>query len=317
MIMKQVSSINRFGVVFCLVVFLQVVWGCQDKKKKIEYPVYPVDLDRVEQPALADVFSRIEVYPLETTEKSRLETIEWGIHHNRFIILDKPRGLCFCFGPEGKFRYVVDNKVKEKKNRAKMPDGSKPVSILSPLSYYYNNRWHFYLTFRNLVYTENKNGNKIPLFQWDFGKYNDKEGDLPAFPLHSRVLAATVQREWMEENCDFALSGSKQNDHYIYLLIERLYKERESAGTKQFAHLLWDKTSGTYKLFDRFAEGVELPKDSRMNDTCLLALVPYAERGRYIKPELLSQESAKRYQRMEPGDNPMIVRYYFRKSTED
>lgn len=121
----------------------------------------------------------------------------------------------------------------------------------------------------------------------------------------------------MRENCYFALSGGKQNDYLIYLLIECLYRERESPGDKQFAHLLWDKTSGTYRLFDRVAEGVELPKDTRMNDTCLLALVSYAERDRYVKPELLGEESAKRYRKMKPGDNPMIVRYYFRKNTEE
>lgn len=67
-----------------------------------------------------------------------------------------------------------------------MPDGSKPVSILSPLSYYYNNRWYFYRTFENLVYTQSKKGTEIPLFRWDFGKYNDEEGNLPAFPYTLR-----------------------------------------------------------------------------------------------------------------------------------
>ena len=308
---------NRIGVKICLCIFLVSVWGCRDKKAEREYPVYPVDLDRVEQPSVFDVFSRVEVYPLETTEKSRLESIEWGIHNNRFIILDKPRGLCFCFGPEGKFRYVVDNKVKKKKNEALMPDGSKPVSILSPLTYYYNNRWHYYLTFRNLVYTKNKQGDIVPLFRWDFGKYNDKEGDLPAFPMHSKVMAATVQRQWMEKECDFALSGGKQNDRYIYLLIERLFKKRELPGAEPFAHLLWDKSAGTYQLFDRFTEGVEFPKDTRMNDTCVVALVPYAERDKYIRAEWLSPEEAKRYRQMNPGDNPLIVRYYFKEGTKD
>ena len=313
--MKMSYSINSLSIKLCFCVLLLAAWGCREKK--INYPAYPVDLDRVEQPSVFDVFSRVEVYPLETTEKSQLETIEWGIHHNKFIILDKPRGLCFCFGPEGKFRYVVDNKVKEKKNQAKMPDGSKPVSILSPLSYYYNNRWYFYRTFENLVYTQSKKGTEIPLFRWDFGKYNDEEGNLPAFPVHSPVLAAKIQRQWMEENCNFALSEGKQNDRYIYLSIERLFKKRELPGTEQFTHLLWDKSSGSYQLFDRFAEGVELPKNTRMNDTCMLALVPYAERDRYIRPEWLGPEDAKRYQQMNPGDNPMIVRYYFREDAEN
>lgn len=313
--MKMSRSINSLSIKFCFCVILLAAWGCREKK--IHYPTYPVDLDRVEQPSVFDVFSRVEVYPLETTEKSQLETIEWGIHHNKFIILDKPRGLCFCFGPEGKFRYVVDNKIKEKKNQAKMPDGSKPVSILSPLSYYYNNRWYFYRTFENLVYTQSKKGAEIPLFRWDFGKYNDEEGDQPAFPVHSRVLAAKIQRQWMEENCNFALSEGKQNDRYIYLSIERLFKKRELPGTEQFTHLLWDKSSDSYQLFDRFAEGVELPKNTRMNDTCMLALVPYAERDRYVRTEWLGPEDAERYRQMKPEDNPMIVRYYFKKGTED
>lgn len=316
--MRILHLINRMGVKVCLCVLLATVSGCQDKKaKEIKYPVYAVDLDSVSQPSVFDVFSHIEVYPLETTDKSRLESIEWGIHNNRFIILDKPRGLCFCFGPEGKFRYVVDNKVKEKKNESRMPDGSKPVSILTPLSYYYNNHWHYYLTFRNLVYTKNKKGVQIPLFAWDFGKYNDKEGDFPAFPVHSKVWAASIQRQWMKKSCDFALSEGKQNNRYIYSLLEQLFKERELPGTKQFVHLFWDKSVNTYQLFDRFAEGVELPEKTRMNDTCMVALVPYAERDRYIKTEWLSKEGVKRYQQMKPEDNPLIVRYYFKESVKD
>lgn len=317
-VIMNVSHIaNNLSIRLCFLVLFLSAGGCQEKKKEVSYPVYSVDLDRVEQPSVFDVFSHVEVYPLETTEKSRLESIEWGIHNDRFIILDKPRGLCFCFGTDGKFRYVVDNKVKKKKNEAKMPDGSKPVSILSPLSYYYNNRWHYYLTFRNLVYTKNKKGAHIPLFRWDFGKYNDKEGDLPAFPSHSRVWAATIQRLWMEENCDFALSEGKQNDQYIYLRIERLFKERELLDTEQFVHLFWNKSTGTYQLFDRFAGGGELPKITRMNDTCMLALIPYAECGRYIRTEWLAPEDAARFRQMKPGDNPLIVKYYFKKTAED
>lgn len=304
--MKKSHVIYWKNLSLCCSILLLLAWGCRNKEKEeIKYPVYPVDLERVEQPAIFDVFSRIEVYPLETTEKSQLESIEWGIHDNRFIILDKPRGLCFCFGPEGKFRYVVDNKVKKPKSNLR--------SILSPLSYYYNNQWYYYLTFRNLVYTKNKKGNDIPLFGWDFGIHNDKEGDLPAFPLSSKTWAASIQRQWMEKECDFALSEGKQNDHYIYLMIERLFKKRELPGSDQFVHLLWNKPKETYQLFDRFAGGVEFPKETRMNDTCMLALVPYAERDKYIKVEWLGQEDVRRYQQMKPGDNPLIVRYYFKK----
>lgn len=70
--------------------------------------------------------------------------------------------------------------------------------------------------------------------------------------------------------------------------------------------------------FDRaVAGGGELPKITRMNDTCMLALIPYAECGRYIRTEWLAPEDAVRFRQMKPGDNPLIVKYYFKKNAED
>lgn len=299
--------------VFVFFLIVIVLLGCRDDKPKENYPVYKVDLDSLDEVSVFDLFSRIEVVPLETSEKSRTTSTDWGIHNNRFIILDKEKGLCFCFGPEGKFRYVVDNKARKKKKSQLMPDGSEPVNILKPMTYYYDFRWYYYLPFRNVVYTMNKKGDKKTLYGWDFGAYNDKEEDSSVPSSSSKVLSATIQREWMEKNCDFALSGAKQNDQYIYMIVERLFRERELPRKNAVSHLFWHKPSGTYKLFDRFTEGVDLHKVTRMNDTCMVALVSYGERDRFVRKEWLDEKNLKRYEKMKEDDNALIIRYYFRR----
>lgn len=300
---------------FLFIIIIGVL-GCQGKIKENSLsgnkgvPVYSVDLDRLDSVSVFDLFSKIDVIPLETTEKSRIATAEFGIHNNRYLILDKAQGLCFCFGTDGKFRYVVDNKAKVSKKL--LPDGSKPVNIKNSLSYYYDFQWYHYLTYRNSVYTKNKEGDRTIRYHWDFGKYNnkDKEPDV----LESSIIRIAIgQKEWMQENVAFALSEAKQNDEYIYTLVERIFLRPGIYDKGQFVHLFWHKPSGSYQFFTRFTEGVDLSRATRMNDTCMMALVSYAERDNFVKPELLDAKNLQRYKQMQPDDNPMIVRYYFRK----
>lgn len=299
------------ALVFFLIV--AIFLGCRDDKPRENYPVYKVDLDSLDEVSVFDLFSRVEVVPLETSERSRTTSTDWGIHNNRFLILDKEKSLCFCFGSEGKFRYVVDNKARKMKKAQLMPDGSEPVNILKPMAYFYDFRWYYYLPFQNVVYTLNKEGDKKTLYCWDFGMHGDKEWDSPVPSSPSKVLSATIQREWMEKNCDFALSGAKQNDQYIYMVVERLFRKRGLHGKESFAHLFWHKSSGTYKLFDHFAEGVGLHKVTRMNDTCMVALVSYGERDHFVRKEWLDEKNLKRFEEMKEGDNALIIRYHFKR----
>ena len=53
------------GVWMWVVVLL---WGCQNKVKKSNLEMIPVDMDRAREVGVSDVFSEIELVPLETSD---------------------------------------------------------------------------------------------------------------------------------------------------------------------------------------------------------------------------------------------------------
>lgn len=300
----------------CLLGVIVVLAGCLGKPKEVaveekSVPTYQVDLESLDRVSVFDLFSKIEVIPLETVLKSELASAELGVHGNRFVILDKRQGLCFGFGLDGKFKYVTENKARIPKNL--LPDGSVPVDVSKPFTYYYGLQWHFYLTYRPEVYTQDKDGNKTVCYRWDFGKHNAVKSPLPDYPKNPKTNLAMLQKDWMQDNVSFALSEAKQNETYIYTLVDRLFARSDIFDKNGITHLFWDKSLGCSFLFDRFTEGVELSPVTRMNDTCLMALVWYKERDRYVKPELLDAANLQRFNQVKPDDNPMILRYHFKR----
>lgn len=301
----------------CLFLFLAVLAGCVGKSKEVatgegSVPVYKVDLERLDSVSVFDLFSKIEVIPLETSLKSELASAEFGVHGNRFVILDRRQGLCFGFALDGKFKYVTENKAKVSKDI--LPDGSMPVYVSNPLSYYRNFQWHYYLTYRNRVYTMDKDGNETTCFRWDFGKHNGEKSPMPDFFHMSRKRDVVLaQKDWMQDHVSFALSEMKENDTYIYVLVDRVFSRPDVFDKSQLTHLFWNKPAGKYVFFSRFTEGVELSPVTRMNDTCMMALVWYKERDRYVTPGLLDAANLERFRQVKPDDNPMILRYHFKR----
>ena len=93
------------GVWMWVVVLL---WGCQNKVKKSNLEMIPVDMDRAREVGVSDVFSEIELVPLETSENNLMGSVYPMVYRNRYFMRhNQPEGVS-CFDSSGHFLYRID-----------------------------------------------------------------------------------------------------------------------------------------------------------------------------------------------------------------
>ena len=92
------------GVWMWVVVLL---WGCQNKVKKSNLEMIPVDMDRAREVGVSDVFSEIELVPLETSENNLMGSVFPMVYRNRYFMRhNQPEGVS-CFNSSGHFLYRI------------------------------------------------------------------------------------------------------------------------------------------------------------------------------------------------------------------
>lgn len=310
-IFNAVSVMVRTKLVFLCMLVLA---GCKEKTVPVTqktYPVYQVNLDSLSKISIRDLFSGIQLIPLQKKKGYKINAPQFGLYQGNYYLWDDEQKSMFCFGPTGKFKYVTKNDKLKSINRNSIGPRSKRLSIMDQLGYRYNKQWYLYQTFRTEVYHLNKEGAKTTAYRWDFGKYNDKDTVIK-FDVKPLYELAVEQQKWLHENSAFALSEAKENQRYIYAMVERIYKRKDISDFSQFVHLFYEKSPRDYKLFSQFDEGTYLPSEMRMNDTCMMALVDYSGREWFVCRELLDDNSLKVYKQMKKGDYPLVVKYIFK-----
>ena len=85
-------------------VFLTVILFACRREQVVDYPVLSVDITRLNTPSVFDIFEKIEIIPLETTDNSLLGNI-FGIvfYNSHYYITDMKGESLFCFDEHGKF----------------------------------------------------------------------------------------------------------------------------------------------------------------------------------------------------------------------
>ncbi len=285
---------------------LLACWACSEPAEK--YPVYRVDFDRPDTVMPADLFAKVEVIPLETNDKSHFVSGELGRKDDRYYILDRQQQLFFCFDTTGKFKYVLDNKPKNKGKKKH----SQARSILTPYSYYYQGKWYYYLTFRNIVYNKDGKGNQFIAYRWDFGQYNDDDHTRLNFPPLPIQVLVEIQKAWMKANSAFALTNARQSDKYIYTLVERIAGDSILPEDLHFYHLLCYKPEKRCYYFNAFANGIPLSTQLRLENQYILTMVSFAEKEKYLKLDLLDEESRRMLVQWKETDNPVILKWWFK-----
>lgn len=298
-----------------LVVCVLLLAGCREKKAPLAeavFPVYKVDLDKVDSVNMRDIFSAVELISLQKKAGYTITSPQLGLYKGNYYLWDDTEKRMFCFGPSGNFKYVTKEDGLKSINRNSASHRSRRVSIMDQLGYRYQKKWYLYQTFRTEVYHLDKSGEKTTAYRWDFGKYNDKD-TVVRFEKKPLDELVEEQQQWLHENSAFALNEAKENERYVYVSVERIYKREHRWDFGQVVHLFYDKKRGDYKLFEHFENGMYLPAEMRMDDTCMTALVTYDTRHWFLDRELLDKAGKKVYDGMKKDDYPLVVKYVFKK----
>jgi len=85
------------------IILIATLFACRHEKE-VDYPVLSVDITRLNTPSVFDIFEKVEIIPLETTDNSLLGNI-FGIafYNNHYYITDLKGESLFCFDEHGKF----------------------------------------------------------------------------------------------------------------------------------------------------------------------------------------------------------------------
>ncbi len=293
--------------IFFILLFVAVFSSCKEGTKKTGYPVYKVNLDQADQILPSDLFTRVSAIPLETTAKSHFILGELGVKGERYYILDRNQQLFLCFDQNGKFKYALNNKLKNK---------DQLKSILNPEAYYYQKKWFYYLMFRNEVYTRDKEGKKHTAYRWDFGPYNDDKETILRFPPLSPQIVAQIQQAWLKANCDFKLSDARQSQNYIYTRLERIFHDSLQATQPTLYHLICHKPTGKCYYFNQFSDGISFTQSVRLEEDCILMLLPWWEKEKFENLAILDAESRQVIQKMKDTDNPILLKWHLKVTNE-
>ena len=99
--------------VLCLFL-IGIIMACNKSKVgEFDYPVLSVDLTQTNPPSVFDIFAKIEIIPLETTDSSLIGgtgDILVSIYNNQYYIYDDRTESLYCFDEHGKFVRKIGNK---------------------------------------------------------------------------------------------------------------------------------------------------------------------------------------------------------------
>jgi hypothetical protein len=366
-----------------------ILYSCNPVKKVNENAIIIADIDKQDRVSIFDLFEKIEVVPLETTDSSLIKSIRKLIcYKDIYYILDY-NSVILAFETTGKFKFRIDNRGQGPNQYTYISDfdidrDRAVISFIAPvvaelheydlngqfLSKYklpqiaagyisikhlsknviafwtfdYNNRLKFYSKEENRIFvecfTEEENffdqiyiqtfshdnyiirnidnniyeispdGTISIAYTWDFGKLNIDYNklDKPSFDGRDKERISNYMKQISSSevinyifrmsggNAEYAYSQIMRKDKYINIMYHKIKKQT----------LLFEKTTenaGFYPVYwtEDFVIG-RIPENFLPEN--LDAIIPDA---------ILDDENIERKKRYNEFDNPILVKYYFKK----
>jgi hypothetical protein len=380
---------------YIVILFLSPVpYGCNQADKNVnEKAAIIADIDKEDKVSVFDLFEKVEIVPLETTDSSLIRSILKLIcHNNMFYILDY-NSVILAFDATGKFKFKIDNRGQGPNQYTHISDFDidrerAVISFIAPVvaelheydlngqflhkyrlpqitagynslkhlsknviafwTFDYDNRLKFYSKEENRIFSEcfpeednffdqihiqtfthdhyilrsldnnvyemSHDGTVSVAYTWDFGKLNIDYNKLDAPPVVSLRSMADKERisNYMKQissseivnyifhvsggNAEYAYSQIMRKDRYINIMYHKTRKRT----------LLFEKTTenaGFYPLYwtDDFVTGC-IPENFLPEN--LDAVIPDA---------ILDAENIERKNQYSEFDNPLLIKYCFKK----
>jgi hypothetical protein len=167
--------------------------------------------------------------------------------------------------------------------------------------YVYNDSLCFEQPYNGDVFTISPSDYELmPRYFWDFGQYNFDISVLP-----------------QNESINFYLDLSKKIS-MNYAVLFQIYKENSLYYMTRFKHknrykhLIFNKKTSSYLLFGKFKEGGQcLPQ--WIDEDAVYTFVSPIFLNQVINPSSLNEENRLKYQHIKDDDNPVIIKYIFKK----
>lgn len=193
---------NKIILFFCIsTIFI----GCKDNKYNLNQNIatYNVNIEERQKISVFDLFSDIQVIPLETNKES---LIAWGlpqIYKDNIYILEDRRNIILCFDTEGKWLFNINN----------IGRGAQEYQSLQSLSFDRKNDYLLLHEFFGPIHEYTLNGEFIH-------KYNCK--DLPVTHYLEAINRDTLMLYDMHNNPKIHFYSRRENK-----VIKSLYKENK------------------------------------------------------------------------------------------
>ncbi len=166
--------------------------------------------------------------------------------------------------------------------------------------YLYNDSLHFVQIYNGDVFTLSPaNYSLSSRYSWDFGEHNFTLSMLPE-----------------NESIDYYLDRLKELgvDHAVLFQVyqenSRYYFTRFKFNNR-YKHLVYDKRTNEYKLFEQFKEGGQcLPQ--WIDEEAIYTVIPPDFLHLVLSPSSLDEKNRQVYSQVEEEDNPVIIKYTLR-----
>lgn len=372
---------------------LCIMVGCKKTDSGTDTKYIRADIDKMDNISIFDIFDKIEVIPLETTDKSLISGISKVIvHDDVYYVLDPGFATCklIAFDKQGKFLFNIDDKGQGPDEYLDIADFdidkyNQRIILLSALgaslheydlngnflqkiklplivsaygkikslnkdtlvfsTYDYDNRMKFYSTNSNTIFKESQPGmnnvsislemSAFPFFNynyftkvldnrvyellpdgevttaytWDFGNLNISDETVKQMPsLQGQEAVDYIKKAYASEVINYMFKLSERNSQYLYTGLIR---------DNKYINVFHNENRNKTYVFEKTKEGAALFPFC-WTDDYVVGYAPFWRMFRIgleeiIPDTILDEENILRKKQHGEEDNPVLIKYHFRK----
>jgi hypothetical protein len=205
-------------------------------------------------------------------------------------------------GERKMFFYSKENN-RVTQNNYSFPEWLRSTALSNSMNpfYVYNDSLFFQEKYNGDVFSISQETFKlIPRYCWDFGRYNFDLNSIPKNQDRMYYLSLRAGNLSMRGAVQF-LVRVENSEYYITRF---MFKNRNK-------HLVFNKSTRDYLLFERFTEGGPLPI-SWIDEESAYAFVAPPFLHLAIDPSMLNDENRRILQSVGEEDNPVVIKYTFK-----